>query len=135
MGVPHSARQSKVSPWACHTWRAGAGAILWGWPSPARFGLGLNPQVGLEQPQDIALDARYSALCGYTDADVDTVFAPELMGFDREIIRRWYNGYNWLGTAVYNPLDQLMFSILEFRPYWFETGMPSFLIKLLNQRQ
>ena len=85
---------------------------------------------------DITLEARYSALCGYTDADVDTVFAPELEGLDREDIRRWYNGYNWLGTPVYNPFDLLLlFRSREFRPYWFETGTPSFLIKLLMQRQ
>ena len=91
---------------------------------------------GLNNLTDITLEARYSALCGYTDADVDTVFAPELEGLDREEIRRWYNGYNWLGTPVYNPFDLLLlFRNREFRPYWFETGTPTFLIKLLAQRQ
>ena len=91
---------------------------------------------GLNNLKDITLDARYSALCGYTDADVDTVFAPELPGLDRELIRQWYNGYNWLGASVYNPFDLLLlFDSREFRPYWFETGTPSFLIKLLAQRQ
>lgn len=91
---------------------------------------------GLNNLKDITLDARYSALCGYTDADVDTVFAPELPGLDREQIRQWYNGYNWLGASVYNPFDLLLlFDSREFRPYWFETGTPSFLIKLLAQRQ
>jgi hypothetical protein len=60
---------------------------------------------GLNNLTDITLDARYSALFGYTDADVDSVFAPELPGLDREEVRRWYNGYNWLGTSVYNPFD------------------------------
>ncbi len=91
---------------------------------------------GLNNLRDITLDARYSALCGYTDLDVDTVFAPELPGLDREEIRRWYNGYNWLGTSVYNPFDLLLlFDSREFRPYWFETGTPTFLIKLLSERQ
>jgi len=91
---------------------------------------------GLNNLTDITLEARYSALCGYTDADVDTVFAPELPGLDREQIRQWYNGYNWLGDSVYNPFDLLLlFRSREFRPYWFETGTPSFLIKLLEQRQ
>ena len=91
---------------------------------------------GLNNLKDITLDARYSALCGYTDADVDTVFAPELEGLDREELRRWYNGYNWLGTPVYNPFDLLLlFDQREFRPYWFETGTPTFLTKLLAQRQ
>ena len=47
---------------------------------------------GLNNLTNITLDARYSAICGYTDADLDTVFAPELPGLDREEIRDWYNG-------------------------------------------
>ena len=35
---------------------------------------------GLNNLTDITLDPRYSAICGYTDADLDTVFAPELPG-------------------------------------------------------
>jgi hypothetical protein len=91
---------------------------------------------GLNNLKDITLDARYSAICGYTDEDVDTVFAAELPGLDREQIRRWYNGYNWLGTSVYNPFDLLLFfDQHKFKPYWFETGTPTFLIQLLAERQ
>lgn len=91
---------------------------------------------GLNNLKDITLDERYSALCGYTDADVDTVFAPELAGLDRQQIRDWYNGYNWLGTSVYNPFDVLLlFDSRDFRPYWFETGTPTFLVKLLTERR
>lgn len=92
---------------------------------------------GLNNLQDITLHPRYSALCGYTEQDVDTVFAPELPGLDRAEIRHWYNGYNWLGESVYNPFDVLLlFERRQFAPYWFETGTPSFLVKLLaEQRQ
>ena len=91
---------------------------------------------GLNHLKDITLDPRYSAICGYTDADVDTVFAPELPGLDREEIRRWYNGYNWLGEGVYNPFDMLLlFDRREFKPYWFETGTPTFLVKLLAKAE
>ena len=91
---------------------------------------------GLNNLNDITLDANYSAICGYTDRDVDTVFAPELEDLDREEIRRWYNGYNWLGEAVYNPFDLLLlFAKRRFRPWWFETGTPSFLIKVLTERK
>ena len=90
---------------------------------------------GLNNLNDITVDPRFSALCGYTDADVDTVFAPELEGLDRAEIRRWYNGYNWTGESVYNPFDLLLlFQKRVFRPYWFETGTPTFLIDLLTQR-
>ena len=91
---------------------------------------------GLNQLVDITLDPRWSALCGYTDQDIDTVFAPELPGLDREEIRRWYNGYNWRGTSVYNPFDVLrLFDRREFHPYWFETGTPTFLVNLLAERR
>lgn len=91
---------------------------------------------GLNNLEDITVHPRYSALCGYTEAEVDTVFAPELPGLDREDIRRWYNGYNWLGESVYNPFDLLLlFRNREFKPYWFETGTPTFLVKLLAQHQ
>ncbi len=91
---------------------------------------------GLNNLKDITLDSRYSAICGYTDADVVTVFAPELPGLDREEIRRWYNGYNWLGEGVYNPFDMLLLlDRREFKPYWFETGTPTFLVKLLAKAE
>ncbi len=91
---------------------------------------------GLNNLEDITVSSTYSAICGYTDADVDQVFAPELEGLDREAIQHWYNGYNWTGEAVYNPFDLLLlFRNREFKPYWFETGTPTFLIKLLAERQ
>jgi hypothetical protein len=91
---------------------------------------------GLNNLYDLTLDAGYSALCGYTEEDVDTVFAPELEGLDRNQIREWYNGYNWTGDAVYNPFDLLqLFKSREFRPFWYETGTPTFLLKVLRQRE
>ena len=91
---------------------------------------------GLNNLKDITLDARYSSICGYTDADLDTVFAPELPGLDRDEIRRWYNGYSWRGDEkVYNPFDiLLLFDSREFGAWWFETGTPTFLIETLLSR-
>ena len=90
---------------------------------------------GLNNLKDITLDVRYSAICGYTDADLDTVFAPELPGLDRDEIRRWYNGYSWLGEEVYNPFDiLLLFDKRQFGAYWFETGTPTFLVETLISR-
>jgi hypothetical protein len=91
---------------------------------------------GLNNLRDITVSPAYSALCGYTEADVDTVFAPELEGLDRQQIRDWYNGYNWTGESVYNPFDLLLlFEERQFRPYWFETGTPTFLVDVLTERQ
>ena len=91
---------------------------------------------GLNNLIDITLDPCYSAICGYTEADLDAVFAPELVGLDREEIRRWYNGYNWLGEEqVYNPFDVLLlFRRRTFAAYWFETGTPTFLLETLLAR-
>ena len=82
---------------------------------------------GLNNLIDITLEPYYSAVCGYTEADLDAVFAPELPGLDRDAIRDWYNGYNWLGEeAVYNPFDLLLlFRRRAFAAYWFETGTPT----------
>ena len=97
----------------------------------------VNLFSGLNNLKDITLDPRYSALCGYTEADLDTVFAPELPGLDRDEIRRWYNGYGWLGAEkVYNPFDiLLLFDTRRFKAWWFETGTPTFLIDTLLERR
>ena len=91
---------------------------------------------GLNNLKDVTLDPRYSALCGYTDADLDTVFAPELPGLDRDAIREWYDGYNWCGEEnVYNPFDVLLlFDTRRFDAHWFETGTPAFLLETLVTR-
>ena len=91
---------------------------------------------GLNNLTDLTLDPHYSAICGYTDADLDTVFAAELDGLDRDAIRDWYNGYSWRGPErVYNPFDiLLLFRNREFGAYWFETGTPTFLVETLLKR-
>ena len=91
---------------------------------------------GLNNLTDITLDPRYGAICGYTDADLDAVFAPELPGLDRDAIRAWYDGYNWRGAdTVYNPFDiLLLFDRREFDAWWFETGTPAFLVDTLLAR-
>ncbi len=91
---------------------------------------------GLNNLRDISLDPRYATLCGYTDEDIDTVFAPELDGLDRDAIRTWYNGYNWLGRErLYNPFDVLLLlDSRRFKPWWFETGSPRFLFETLQEK-
>ena len=91
----------------------------------------------LNNRTDLTLDRRYSSICGYTDADLDTVFAAELAGLDRERIREWYNGYRWRGEEkVYNPYDVLLlFDSREFAAHWFETGTSAFLVDLLFKRR
>ncbi len=87
---------------------------------------------GLNNLLDITLDDRYSSICGYTEKELE-IFAENLQGVDRKELKRWYNGYNFLGDKVYNPFDILLFlDKKEFKNYWFETGNPSFLMKLIE---
>jgi len=97
----------------------------------------VNLFSGLNNLEDISLNPQFATICGYTDNDLDTVFAPELPGLDREEVRRWYNGYHWLGEEkVYNPFDVLLlFRNRKFRPWWFETGSPDFLFRLLMEKE
>ncbi|MDE0522845.1 MAG: AAA family ATPase, partial [Boseongicola sp.] len=91
---------------------------------------------GLNNLRDISLDPRYATVCGYTEDDLNRVFGPELDGLDREEVRTWYKGYHWRGgERVYNPCDVLLLlRNREFRPYWFETGSPTFLFRMLMER-
>ena len=86
---------------------------------------------------DLTLDPVYSSICGYTERDLETVFAPELGGLDRERVREWYNGYGWLGDEkVYNPYDVLLLlRRRKFAAHWFETGTPAFLVDTLFERR
>ena len=88
---------------------------------------------GVNNLADITLHPAYSAVCGYTDRDLDTVFAAELEGIDRKAIRDWYDGYSWGGEEkVYNPFHVLLlFHSRQFDDHWFETGTSSFLTRKL----
>ena len=59
---------------------------------------------GLNNLIDITLDPPYSAICGYTEADLDTVFAPELPGprpgRDRHLVQRLQLGFDKLSRAA-----------------------------------
>ena len=90
---------------------------------------------GLNNLEDISLNPDFGNVCGYTQLDLDTTFAPYLEGVDMEQVQRWYNGYNFLGDKVYNPYDILLFirNQRTFQNYWFETGTPKFLIDLIKK--
>jgi hypothetical protein len=78
---------------------------------------------------------KFGTICGYTQKDIETTFLPYLKGVDLVELKKWYNGYNFLSDKVYNPFDILLFirNDFEFNNYWFKTGTPSFLIKLLKE--
>ena len=90
---------------------------------------------GLNNLEDISLSPPYATLCGYTHKNLETTFATPLQNADMTKVKEWYNGYNFLGEPVYNPFDILLFidSGHIFKNYWFTTGTPTFLIKLIQQ--
>ena len=90
---------------------------------------------GLNNITDISLHKRFADVCGYTQHDVETTFALYLKDVDMKKLKKWYNGYNFLGSDMYNPFDILQFIShdLLYKNYWFETGTPTFLIKLIKQ--
>ncbi|GIV43453.1 MAG: hypothetical protein KatS3mg035_0576 [Bacteroidia bacterium] len=93
---------------------------------------------GLNNLEDITLSKKYANICGYTHDDLLHYFQDYLQNVDLEEVKRWYNGYCWdiQTPKVYNPFDVLLFleNECQFKNYWFETGNPSFLIKLLQER-
>ena len=90
---------------------------------------------GLNNLVDISLDEDYGDICGYTQNDVETTFKPYLEGVDMVELKSWYNGYNFLGSDMYNPFDILLFISKKhkYQNYWFETGTPTFLIELIKK--
>jgi len=96
----------------------------------------VNLFSGLNILEDISLDERYATICGYTQDDLEVAFKERLEGVDLVELKRWYNGYNFLGERVYNPFNILLFfsKNKSYRNYWFETGSPSFLIDVLKEK-
>jgi hypothetical protein len=90
---------------------------------------------GLNQIKDISLMKRYADSCGYTQEDIETSFKEYLKDVNLELVKKWYNGYNFLGNKVYNPFDILQFidSDYKFSNYWWKSGNPFSLIELLKK--
>ncbi|MDR0913376.1 MAG: ATP-binding protein [Methanobrevibacter sp.] len=93
---------------------------------------------------DLTLNPEYSAICGYTQEDLEYHFHEHIQSlanrfnfhYDKimSLIQLWYNGYSWDGkTNVYNPYAILLLLFEQgFSNNWFTTGSPSFLIDLLK---
>ena len=90
---------------------------------------------GLNMLSDISLMKKFGNICGYTQKDIETIFLPYLEGVDMKRMKKFYNGYNFLKDDIYNPFDTLLFIDNDFKysNYWFTTGNPSFLIKLIEK--
>ncbi len=90
---------------------------------------------GLNQLVDISLMPKYGNICGYTHENLENEFYEYSKEFDLEKVRKWYNGYYFLKDRIYNPFDILrLFDSSMFDNYWWESGNPYFLIKLLKRK-
>jgi hypothetical protein len=91
---------------------------------------------GLNNLNDITLNPQYSHICGYTQEELEKGFKSRLAHVDCSKLKKWYNGYSFLGEKVYNPYDLLLFfDTGQYNNYWFQTGTPEFLIKLLIHKK
>ena len=100
---------------------------------------------GFNQPKDISMDSRYEALCGITLEEMLEVFHEPIHELAKkyktdydgmvEMLRKRYDGYHFSSemTGVFNPFSLLnCFDKLEMRNYWFATGTPTYLMRLLS---
>ena len=99
----------------------------------------------LNNLKDISMDARYTDICGISEADLKDYFSDsvrelaEANGLSEEECRQklalMYDGYHFCedSIGIYNPFSLLnTFDSLKFKEYWFETGTPSFLVKVMK---
>jgi hypothetical protein len=103
---------------------------------------------GFNQPDDISLSNRYDTLLGITEQELHSVFAEgiselaETIGKTeeetKELLKRRYDGYHFSERMidVYNPFSILnTFTNLKMNDYWFTSGTPTYLVRLLGNSQ
>ena len=100
---------------------------------------------GFNQPKDISMDARFETICGITEDELNSYFTEPMQEMAalmnitleevKQEIKRMYDGYHFSEamTDIYNPYSLL--SALDKRrieEFWFRTGTPTYLIKLMR---
>lgn len=100
----------------------------------------------LNHLKDITQHPRYVALTGYTQQEVEQYFGERIAELAQQskrsveaqlaLIREWYNGYSWgQDVKLYNPFSLMSYlDTGQFNNYWFSTGTPTFLLKLMRQK-
>ncbi len=100
----------------------------------------------LNNLQDISMVPDYADICGISEKELHAYFEESIhklasanhMTYEQtcEKLRVRYDGYHFYpGSAgVYNPFSLLnTFQFKLFQDYWFSTGTPTFLVKLLQK--
>jgi len=100
----------------------------------------------LNNLKDISMDKRYVDICGITEEEIHHYLEPELHQLADECemtyeevcheLKENYDGYHFMehSIGIYNPFSILnTFDSMKFGSYWFETGTPTYLVKLLKK--
>ena len=100
---------------------------------------------GLNQPNDITDNEKFSAICGITHEELTDNFTPEIeklakhqdLTFDECVaeLKHWYDSYLFHenGERVFNPVSLLKaFDSLDFQNFWYDTGNPQMLMKRIH---
>ena len=101
----------------------------------------------LNNLMDISLDENYTDICGITEEEIKTNFKEHLQAFAEKEnttkedillqLKAMYDGYHFSKNTdvdIYNPFSLInSLTRREFENYWFQTGTPTFLIKLLQE--
>ena len=103
---------------------------------------------GFNQPADISMSRDYEALCGITEEELHSYFAEPIAELAEEndctidemkqMLKKQYDGYHFgrRMTDIYNPFSILnAFSMCNIDDYWFRSGTPTYLVRLLNHSQ
>ena len=103
---------------------------------------------GFNQPADISMSRDFEALCGITEEELYRYFAEPIAKLAEEndcsvdemkqMLKKQYDGYHFgkRMTDIYNPFSILnAFYMCNIDDYWFRSGTPSYLIRLLNHTQ
>jgi Predicted AAA-ATPase/PD-(D/E)XK nuclease superfamily len=93
----------------------------------------------LNHLSDLTLNKKYAGLCGYTQEELEENFAAYIKTMPPDTLpkmKAWYNGYSWdAQTFVYSPFSVLnFFDNQTYSNFWFRTGTPTFLVRLLRKR-
>ena len=100
----------------------------------------------LNNLDDISMWNEYVEICGISEREIHNNLETELHEFaaargityDKlcEELRECYDGYHFTHNSIgiYNPFSLLnAFKRKDFGSYWFETGTPTYLVKLLQK--
>ena len=103
---------------------------------------------GFNQPEDISMTRDYEALCGITKEELLAVFAEPIrqladdLNFNVEqtihALKAQYDGYHFSKrmTDIFNPFSMLnCFKQTSIEDYWFKSGTPTYLVRLLSHTQ